>query len=174
MMTPVQEFKDCHCCNHKTENVHFRYSCSDYDIIQRAFWAVKNRLKRGIETVQHHRQKGVDNILMGENVEKWYNMSANIQILTYKAHVISNRYWQQTNQPIVWQMGWFQFCLCQLFIYRNVCSKILVSPASSVYISPLIRYAYDQFLSRSRVLTNKLMLQMSAFCKMYGRYNAII
>jgi hypothetical protein len=55
-----------------------------------------------------------------------------------------------------------------------------------VYISQLIRYAracstYDQFLSRNRLLTDKLMLQgflksrlMSAFRKFYGRYNDLI
>jgi hypothetical protein len=53
----------------------------------------------------------------------------------------------------------------------------------AIYISQLIRYAracstYDQFLSRSTLLTDKLMLQrflqsrlMSAFRKFCGRYN---
>jgi hypothetical protein len=68
------------------------------------------------------------------------------------------------------------------FIYSN----IPLSPVYGVYISQLIQYAracstYDQFLSRSRLLTDKLMLQgflqsrlMSAFRKFYGRYNDII
>jgi hypothetical protein len=72
------------------------------------------------------------------------------------------------------------------FPYIHVCSNIPLSPAQRVYISQLIRYAracstYDQFLSWSRLLTDKLMLQgflqsrlMSAFRKFYGRYNDLI
>jgi hypothetical protein len=68
----------------------------------------------------------------------------------------------------------------------TLCSNIPLSPAYGVYISQLIRYTmacstYDQFLSRSRLLTEKLMLQgflqsrlMSAFHKFYGRYNDLI
>jgi hypothetical protein len=67
--------------------------------------------------------------------------------------------------------------------FPNTCSNIPLSPADGVYISQLIRCAracstYDQFFSRSRLLTDKLMLQgflqsrlMSAFRKFYGRYN---
>jgi hypothetical protein len=67
-----------------------------------------------------------------------------------------------------------------------ICSNIPLSPAYGVYISRLIRYArtcstYDQFLSRSRLLTDKMMLReflqsrlMSAFCKFYGCYNDLI
>ena len=70
--------------------------------------------------------------------------------------------------------------------FPYICSNIPLSPAYGVYISQLIRYAracstYDQFLSRSRLLTDKLMLQgflqsrlMSAFRKFYGRYNDLI
>ena len=70
--------------------------------------------------------------------------------------------------------------------FPYICSNIPLSPAYGVYISQLIRYAracstYDQFLSRSRLLTDKLMLQgflqsrlISAFRKFYGRYNDII
>jgi hypothetical protein len=62
--------------------------------------------------------------------------------------------------------------------FPYICSNIPLSPAYEVYISQLIRYAracstYDQFLSRSRLLTDKLMLQgflqsrlMSAFRKL--------
>jgi hypothetical protein len=62
----------------------------------------------------------------------------------------------------------------------------IVSSAYGVYISQMIRYAracspYNQFLSRGRLLTDKLMLQgflqsrlMSAFSKFYGRYNDLI
>jgi hypothetical protein len=76
------------------------------------------------------------------------------------------------------------FCYCQLPILYI--SSIPLSPAYAVYLSHLIRYArvcsaYDQFLSRVRLLTEKLMLQgflqsrlMSAFLKFYGRYNDII
>jgi hypothetical protein len=66
------------------------------------------------------------------------------------------------------------------------CSNIPLSPAYGVYISQLIRYAracstYNKFLSRGRLLTDKLKIQgfllsrlMSAFCKLYGRYNDLI
>jgi hypothetical protein len=59
---------------------------------------------------------------------------------------------------------------------------ISISPSSS----QLIRYAracsaYDQFLVRGNLLTNKLMSQgfqmsrlQAAFCKFYGRYNDLI
>jgi hypothetical protein len=68
----------------------------------------------------------------------------------------------------------------------NLCSNIQASPAYGVYISQLIRYAracstYDQFSVRGSLLTNKLMSQgfqmsrlQAAFCKFYGRYNALI
>jgi hypothetical protein len=67
-----------------------------------------------------------------------------------------------------------------------ICSNIPLSTAYGVYISQLIPYAracstYDQFFSRSKLLTDKLMLQrflqsrlMSAFRKFYGRYNDLI
>ena len=67
--------------------------------------------------------------------------------------------------------------------FPYICSKIPLSPAYGVYISQLIRYAracstYDQFLSRSRLQTDKLMLQgflqsrlMSVFRKFCGRYS---
>jgi hypothetical protein len=47
--------------------------------------------------------------------------------------------------------------------FPYICDNIPVSPAYGVYISHLIRYAracsaYDQFLSRGRLLTDKLML----------------
>jgi hypothetical protein len=63
-----------------------------------------------------------------------------------------------------------------------MCSNIPLSPAYDVYISQLIRCeracsTYDQFLSRGRLLTDKLMLRgflqsrlMSACRKFYGRY----
>jgi hypothetical protein len=69
--------------------------------------------------------------------------------------------------------------------FPYICINIL-SPAYGVYISQLIRYAracstYDQVLNRSRLLTDKLMLQgflqsrlLSAFRKFYGRYNDLI
>ena len=67
-----------------------------------------------------------------------------------------------------------------------ICSNISLTTVYGIYISQLIRYAracstYDQFLSRSRLLTDKLMLQgflqshlMSAFRNGYGRYNDLI
>jgi hypothetical protein len=70
--------------------------------------------------------------------------------------------------------------------FPYICSNIPPSPPYGVYISQLIRYAracstYYQFLSRSRLLTDKLMLQgflksrlMSAFRKFYGRNNDLI
>jgi hypothetical protein len=70
--------------------------------------------------------------------------------------------------------------------FPYICSNIPLSHAYGVYISQLILYAracstYDQFLSRSILLTQKLMLQrflqyrlMSAFRKFYGRYNDLI
>jgi hypothetical protein len=70
--------------------------------------------------------------------------------------------------------------------FPYTCSKIPLSPAYGVYISQLIRYAracstYDQFLSRGRLLTDKLMLQgflrsrlMSAFRRFYNRYYDLI
>jgi hypothetical protein len=70
--------------------------------------------------------------------------------------------------------------------FPYICSNIPLSPAYGVYISQMIQYAracstYDQFFSRSRLLTDKLMLQrflqsrlMSAFRKFYGRYNDLI
>jgi hypothetical protein len=66
------------------------------------------------------------------------------------------------------------------------CNNIPLSPACSVYISQLIRYAracstYDQFSSRGRLRTDKLIIQgliqsplMSAFRKFYGPYNDLI
>jgi hypothetical protein len=70
--------------------------------------------------------------------------------------------------------------------FPYTCSNIPLSPAYGVYISQLIRYAracstYNQFSSRGRLLTDKLIIQgflqfrlMSAFCKFYGRYNDLI
>ena len=70
--------------------------------------------------------------------------------------------------------------------FPYLCSNIPLSPAYGVYISQLIRYAracspYDQFLSRGKLLTDKLMLQgfmpsrlKSAFRKFYGRYNDLV
>jgi hypothetical protein len=70
--------------------------------------------------------------------------------------------------------------------FPYTCSNIPLSPAYGVYISQLIRYAracyaYDQFLKRGGLLTDKLMLQeflqsrlISAFRKFYGRYNGLI
>jgi hypothetical protein len=67
--------------------------------------------------------------------------------------------------------------------FPYTCSNILLSTAYMAYISlnwfdrqePA---PYDQFLSRGRLLIDKLMLQgflqsplMSAFCKFYGRHN---
>ena len=58
-------------------------------------------------------------------------------------------------------------------------SNIPSSPAYGVYVSQLIRYvrtysAYVQFLSRGKILTNKLLFQQSrlkaAFRKLYARY----
>jgi hypothetical protein len=72
------------------------------------------------------------------------------------------------------------------FPYTCTCSNIPPSPAYGVYISQLIRSAracstYDQFSSRGRLLTDKLIIQgfllsrlMSAFRKFYGRYNDLI
>jgi hypothetical protein len=76
------------------------------------------------------------------------------------------------------------------FNFANVnfpytCGNISLSPAYGVYLSQLIRYAracstymYNQFSSRGRLLTNKLIIQgflqsrlMSAICKFYDRYN---
>jgi hypothetical protein len=73
----------------------------------------------------------------------------------------------------------FNFAIVIPYICINI-------PAYGLYISQLIRYAracytYDQFLSRGRLLTNKLLLQgflqsrlMSAFRKFYHRYNDLI
>ena len=70
--------------------------------------------------------------------------------------------------------------------FPYLCSNIPSSPAYSVYVSQLIRYAracsaYDQFLNRGKLLTDKLLLQgfqqsrlMAAFRKFYGRYNNLI
>jgi hypothetical protein len=70
--------------------------------------------------------------------------------------------------------------------FPHIYSNIPLSPAYGVYISQLLRYArdcsrYDQFLSRGRLLTDKLMLQgilqsrlMPAFRKLYGHYNDLI
>jgi hypothetical protein len=70
--------------------------------------------------------------------------------------------------------------------FPYVCSNTPLSPSYGVYISQLIRYvracsAYDQFLSRGRLLTDKLVLQgflqsrlMSIFCKFNGCYNDLI
>ena len=67
--------------------------------------------------------------------------------------------------------------------FPYLCSNIPSSPAYGVYVSQLIRYAracsaYDQFLNRDRLLTDKLLLQgfqqsrlKAAFRKFYGRYN---
>jgi hypothetical protein len=67
--------------------------------------------------------------------------------------------------------------------FPYICSNIPLSPAYGIYISPLIRYTracstYDQFLSRSRLLTDKLMFKgflqsrlMLVFRTFYGRYN---
>jgi hypothetical protein len=72
------------------------------------------------------------------------------------------------------------------FPYTCICSNITLSPSYGVYVAQLIRYAracstYHQFLNRSRLLTDKLMLQgflqsrlMSAFRKFYGLYNDLI
>ena len=79
----------------------------------------------------------------------------------------------------------------QLFSFSIVnfpylCSNIPSSPAYRVYVSQLIRYAracsaYDKFLNRGRLLTNKLLLQgfqqsrlKAAFRKFYGRYNNLV
>jgi hypothetical protein len=70
--------------------------------------------------------------------------------------------------------------------FPYICSNIPLSPAYGVYISQLIRYAracstYDQCLSRSRLLKDKLMLQgfvqsrlMSAFRRFYDHFNDLI
>ena len=67
-----------------------------------------------------------------------------------------------------------------------LCSNIPLSPAYGVYISQLIRYAracyaYENFLKRGQLLTNKLMLQgynesrlKSSFRKFYGCYNDLV
>ena len=65
-------------------------------------------------------------------------------------------------------------------------SNIPSSPAYGAFVSQLIRYArafsaYDQFLNRGRLLTDKLLLQgfqqsrlKAAFRKFYGRYNNLV
>ena len=65
-------------------------------------------------------------------------------------------------------------------------SDKLSSPARGVYISQLIRYAracsaYDQLLSRGKLLANKLLVHGSqhsflkaAFCKFYDWYNDLV
>jgi hypothetical protein len=67
-----------------------------------------------------------------------------------------------------------------------LCSSIPLSPAYSVYISLLIRYAracfaYEDFSKRGKPLTKKLMLQgydesrlKSLFRKFYCRYNDLV
>ena len=70
--------------------------------------------------------------------------------------------------------------------FPYLCSNIPSSPAYGVYVSQLIRYAgacsaYDQFLNRGKLLTDKLLLQgfqqsrlKAAFRKFYGRYNNLV
>jgi hypothetical protein len=70
--------------------------------------------------------------------------------------------------------------------FPYLCSNIPTSRAYGVYISQLIRYAracsaYDQYLVRGSLLTNKLMSQgyqmsrlQAAFHKFHGRYNDLI
>jgi hypothetical protein len=67
--------------------------------------------------------------------------------------------------------------------FPYTCSNIPLSPSyGSVYIFQLIRYArtcstYDQFFSRVRQLTDKLMLQgflQSRLTSFYGCYNDLI
>ena len=94
-----------------------------------------------------------------------------------------HRCWRKLTTQLYDKRDDFSFTIVN---FPYICSKIPLSPAYGVYISQLIRYAracstYDQFLSRSRLLTDKLMLQgflqsrlMSAFRKFYGRYNDLI
>ena len=70
--------------------------------------------------------------------------------------------------------------------FPYLCSNIPSSPAYGVYVSQLIRYAracsaYDQFLNRGKLLTDKLLLQgfqqsrlKTVFRKFYGRYNKLV
>ena len=70
--------------------------------------------------------------------------------------------------------------------FPYLCSNIPSSPVYGVYVSQLIRYAracsaYDQFLNRGKLLTDKLLLQgfqqsrlKAAFRKFYGRYNNLL
>ena len=67
--------------------------------------------------------------------------------------------------------------------FPYLCSNIPSSPAYAVYVSQLIRYAracsaYDRFLNRGKLLTDKLLSQgfqqsrlKAAFRKFYSRYN---
>ena len=66
--------------------------------------------------------------------------------------------------------------------FPYLCSNIPSSPAYGVYVSQLITCsAYDQFLNRGKLLTDKLLLQgfqqsrlKVAFRKFYGRYNNLV
>ena len=70
--------------------------------------------------------------------------------------------------------------------FPYLCSNIPSSPAYGVSVSQLIRYAracsaYDQFLNRGKLLTDKLLLQgfqqsrlKAAFRKFYRRYNNLV
>jgi hypothetical protein len=70
--------------------------------------------------------------------------------------------------------------------FSYICGGVPLSPANGVYISWLVRYARacytcDQFLSRSELLTDGLVLQgflqsclVSAFCGFCGRCGGLI
>ena len=65
-------------------------------------------------------------------------------------------------------------------------SNIPQSPAYGVFVSQLIRYArasslYDDFITRSQLLTSKLLKQgftrnrlIATFKKFYGRHNVLV
>ena len=70
--------------------------------------------------------------------------------------------------------------------FPYLCSNIPKSPAYGVYVSQLIRYArasslYEDFISRSRLLTSKLLKQgytrnrlIATLKKFYGRHNNLV
>jgi hypothetical protein len=103
----------------------------------------------------------------------------NLKVKTPQNHLLQLHTWTQLYD----KRDDFSFTIAN---FPYICSNIPLSPAYGVYISKLIRYAtacstYDQSLSRSILLTDKLMLQgflqsrlMSAFRKFYGRYNDLI
>jgi hypothetical protein len=78
-------------------------------------------------------------------------------------------------------MDFFKKKLLLFWYYLPMTLKHILITLTIEYWEKLTCSTYDQFLSRSRLLTDKLMLQgflqsrlMSAVCKFYDRYNVLI